>query len=165
MNFDLMARYNQWANMHMIEDLSSMESSVLGSPTNANYGSIMGILNHLMLTDELWLYRFSGFGSPPKSIDKILFNDLSRFKTARKRLDAGIISSIARLGHINATDMLNYTDTEGAAKSGSLIVFVSHFFNHQTHHRGQVQAVSAEKGLKIRDLDLFYFSEYQYRIR
>ena len=33
---------------------------------------------------------------------------------------------------------------------------VTHFFNHQTHHRGQVHAMLTAAGAKPDDTDLFY---------
>jgi len=43
----------------------------------------------------------------------------------------------------------------GAREMGfPLWVVVSHFFNHQTHHRGQVTALLSQQGLDYGTIDL-----------
>ena len=156
MMFILMARYNQWANLRLMEDLASMDEHALRSPTGANYGSIIGILNHLLLGDTLWLHRFTGKGRPPESLDGILHDRLPDFTMARQALDEHIVDFATGLGTVDDACILSYTNTRGEKKSGRMGVLLAHFFNHQTHHRGQIHALAANQGARMRDIDLLY---------
>jgi len=157
MTFALMARYNQWANIRLLEDLASMDENILQSPTGANHASIMGILNHLLLADEAWLHRFTGKGRSPESLDAIRHDLMSEFTTARQTLDKRIVGFVVGLGKVDDAFILDYTNTRGDQKSGNMNELLAHFFNHQTHHRGQIHSLAAHQGAEMRDLDLLYF--------
>ena len=157
MIFVLMAGYNQWANIRLLEDLASIDENVLRSPTGANYGSIIGILNHLLLSDEVWLNRFTGKGGSTESIDIILHDRLPGFTMARQTLDDRIVAFSAGLENIDDAFTLDYINTRGEPKAGKMKVLLTHFFNHQTHHRGQIHSLAANQGADMRDIDLLYF--------
>ena len=44
---------------------------------------------------------------------------------------------------------LTYTNSKGVVSSRNFSELVSHLFNHQTHHRGQVSALLYQKGADI----------------
>ena len=113
MIFELLARYNQWANKRLTEDLTVMDEQALRSPTDANFGSIIGILNHLLLADAVWLNRFTGKGEPPDAIDIILYGTLSEFALARQAMDEQIIAFAAALDPVNNDTILDYANMRG----------------------------------------------------
>ena len=44
---------------------------------------------------------------------------------------------------------LSYTDNEGDAKTFPVQICAQHFFNHKTHHRGQVSTLLSQMNLDI----------------
>ena len=158
--FSLLARYNQWANSRLFEDLTALSDGDLSRPFPVNFGSVTGILNHLLLTDRLWLSRFTGKGNPPKRIDETpypAFSDLSRERGAE---DLRILAFAGALTRETLQGVLSYRNTQNVPQTGFFGGLVMHFFNQQTHHRGQVHALAGSLGLAPRDLDLgFYLIE------
>src|SRR5205085_9094084 len=61
-------------------------------PRDGSFGSIHGLLNHILLGDRIWLARFTGTGAavtPP--LDRELYSDFAGLRAAktRRRLAAG----------------------------------------------------------------------------
>jgi len=48
------------------------------------FGSLHGTLNHLLLTDRLWLQRLTGEGDHPNRLDAILYEGLNRVQSSRR---------------------------------------------------------------------------------
>ncbi|HAR51365.1 MAG TPA: damage-inducible protein DinB, partial [Roseovarius nubinhibens] len=58
-----------------------------------------------------------------------------------------------------ASDLAWYSGTLGRDVTRALGLCVAHFFNHQTHHRGQIHAMLTAAGARPGDTDLFVMPE------
>ncbi len=154
--FITLATYNRWANTRLLEDLIAADDEALLATETVNFGSIMGILNHLLLGDQLWLARFTGQGSAIPSLSDIPFPKLDAFAQARAQEDQRILDFVATLTPAGLRQELRYTNTKNIPFVRPLALCLSHFFNHQTHHRGQVHALMGRYGLSPRDIDLIF---------
>ena len=157
--FAILARYNRWANRRLFEDLSSLAPERLAETSAINFGSALGILNHQLLVDRLWLHRFTGQGERLESVSKIVHPDLDGLREARGAEDERIIAWADDLDPASLDRVLHYNSTSGAPCADKKRLLVAHFFNHQTHHRGQVHAMLGMFGLPARDLDLVYYRQ------
>ena len=54
-----------------------------------------------------------------------------------------------------AGDLTWYSGAAGREVSRPMAMLVTHFFNHGTHHRGQVHAMLTAAGMRTDDTDLF----------
>jgi len=125
-----------------------------------------GTLNHIVVADTLWLKRFASHPSStttlavmvplptPTRLDQIMFDDLEGLKAHRQWLDSVIINWIAALNDDDLDTVLNYQNTKGVASTRSYSSLIVHFFNHQTHHRGQVSTLFSQAGTDIGVTDL-----------
>lgn len=159
--FTTFALYNRWANARLHKDLANLQDEKLHTPLEVNFGSIIGILNHLLLADTLWLDRFSGQGQMVLDIAAIPYPVMPSFLAARQALDEKILSFAASLAGQNIDITLEYKDIAGRSCAADFATLVHHFFNHQTHHRGQVHALASMFGAPLRDIDLVYFLKEQ----
>lgn len=155
--FSVLANYNAWANGVLLQDAAKAGADELNADQGANFSSIMGILNHLILADRLWLFRFTGQGEAPSSVGGIPFPDFVELTSARRELDARIVKYASTLTEEILARQLHFTTTEGVPFTESMRLLLVHFFNHQTHHRGQIHALLGRLGVTPRDLDLAYF--------
>ena len=57
-------------------------------------------------------------------------------------------------------DLTWYSGAMGREVSKPLGLLITHFFNHQTHHRGQVHAMLTAAGQRPDDTDLPFKPEY-----
>ena len=124
----------------------------------AFFKSVHGTLNHLLVADRIWLKRFSGRGDAPNRLDAILFENLDDLRDARHREDERIIAYIDSLSEADLGGRIRYkTITNPVEIEQPLAPALIHFFNHQTHHRGQVHGLLTGFGLEAPSLDLILF--------
>lgn len=165
-HFELMAAYNQHMNSRVYEAASRLTATGLAKERGAFFGSILGTLNHLIVGDTIWLKRFAKQQSSadslrevadlpgPTSLNQIVFNDFTSLSEHRAWLSRQIISWICNLSDSDLESVLSYQNTKGVLAAKRCSSLVLHFFNHQTHHRGQVSALLSQAGAEIGITDL-----------
>jgi len=156
--FRTQALYNRWANARLYAELDKLTPGQLIAPTAANFGSILAIANHLVLADRLWLFRFTGQGDPVPTVDAVPYPSLGELAVARRIEEDRTIAFTTDLDPARLTETLSYRTTEGTPMALPLAVCLAHFFNHQTHHRGQIHGLLGAFGIKAADIDLLGFA-------
>ena len=155
----LMARYGAWQNASLADAADGLGGDARRADRGAFFGSIEGTLNHLLWGDRMWLKRFGANAAPvqgsiPDSVRETA--NWADYRTQRAATDAamqdwaGAVSAEALAGDL--------TWWSGAARrevSRPMALLVTHFFNHATHHRGQVHAMLTAAGAEPGDTDLF----------
>lgn len=158
--YSSLAGYNTWANERVYNAAAKLSEIEYRADRGAFFKSIHGTLNHLLAADRIWMKRFTGKGDAPARLDAILHEDLGSLRAARDREDARIEAYIAQLTEKELATTFSYlTITNPKTVTQPLAPALDHFFNHQSHHRGQAHAILT--GLKGRDfapsLDLILF--------
>jgi uncharacterized damage-inducible protein DinB len=165
-NFMLMATYNQWMNDNLYDVSSQLTAHQLIEDRGAFFGSVLGTLNHILVGDTIWLQRFSCHPSDftalkplrsqpvPKALSQILHADVSALRDARGVMDRTIIDFVAETTETDYSQALTYADTRGNPHRKNFGQLLQHFFNHQTHHRGQVTVLLSQQGLDFGVTDL-----------
>src|SRR5262249_37089159 len=125
-------------------------------PTGVFFVSLHGTLNHLLLTDRLWLKRLTGVGEElPNQLNAILFEDRKELADARATEDKRIIDVVEGYQDVDLIKMIKYANTSGKQFEAPLSDLLMHVFNHQTHHRGQAHScLSILTGKEPPSLDL-----------
>jgi len=136
-HFLMFARYNRWANGQLYDAAGRLTESGLREDRGAFFGSVLGALNHLVVTDRLWLGRLQGASPRGVRLDEQLYDDLAPLRLARCDLDQRIIDQVSSYDEDGFADDLAYETSSGAPQSEPLGQVLAHVFNHQTHHRGQ----------------------------
>ncbi|TJX17004.1 MAG: damage-inducible protein DinB, partial [Mesorhizobium sp.] len=112
----------------------------------------------LLDADRVWMKRFSGEGDAPASIDRIVHRALSVLRLAREAEDKRIISWIDGMSEKALAGRFSYmTLSDMRTISQRLAPALSHFFNHQTHHRGHAHMILTVLGRPSVPLDLVLF--------
>jgi uncharacterized damage-inducible protein DinB len=152
-----MARYNRWQNENVYGVADALSDAERRRNRGAFFGSIHATLNHLVWADRIWMSRLAGTPRPdggiPESIS--LHGDWDDLKRERKDFDAVMIDWADRLDAASLAGELAYHS--GAIKSElrkPKWLLITHMFNHQTHHRGQVHCMLTQAGGKRGDTDL-----------
>jgi uncharacterized damage-inducible protein DinB len=157
-HFQQFAAYNKWANARLYAAALAMPDELYRRPTGVFFGSLHGTLNHLVLTDRLWLKRLTGEGDHPNRLDAILYEDRRELARARIFEDARLASVVSRYDEAALSGPVSYLTTSGKPQEPPLHDILSHLFNHQTHHRGQAHACcSILTGAEPPTLDLLAF--------
>lgn len=157
-----MARYNAWQNGSLIAAANDLTEDALKKFRGAFFGSIQQTFSHLLWADTIWMSRFDNWDAPaggiPESARFVEYWDM--LTDLRADADLMIRNWADSLGPEALDGTLSWYS--GALKSEvarPLEECVMHFFNHQTHHRGQIHAMLTAAGAKPGDTDLFAMPE------
>ncbi|KZN34118.1 DinB family protein [Pseudoalteromonas luteoviolacea] len=165
-NFTLMAKYNQWMNEKIYGAADILTIDELSKDRGAFFGSILATLNHILVGDIIWLTRFATHPDKfaaleymdsieyPSALDQIIYPNFADLKKARFKMDNVIIEFASQLNDKALGSELTYLSTKGEHFNKNFGYLVQHFFNHQTHHRGQLSALLNQAGVEIGDTDL-----------
>ena len=156
--YTALARYNAWANHRLYDAAASLTDDQYRADRGAFFGSVHGTLNHLLVTDRLWMFRFTGQGSTVNQLDAILYDDLVSLHAARQVEDTRIISYIDGLDAEALAGTVRYSRASTPERfEQDLEPALDHLFNHQTHHRGQIHAILTGLASSAPSLDLLVF--------
>ncbi len=162
----LLADYNRWMTERVYQAPRQLDDGQHAADRGAFFGSILGTLNHLVVADTIWLRRFvqhplahtlrSALDDFPRptSLRQSVAPDLDGLRPLRQRLDALIVQWAAGLTPDVLRSDLSYTSTAGVPSTRNFGALVQHFFNHQTHHRGQASTLLLQAGVDVGVTDL-----------
>ena len=155
----LMARYGAWQNEALAGAADGLDEAARRAGRGAFFGSIAGTLNHLLWGDGIWLHRFAGTPKPQAAsiADSVGETaDWAAYRAARRETDAAIGAWAEGLDDDwLAGDLVWWSGAAGREVRKPKAGLVMHFFNHGTHHRGQVHAMLTAAGARPGDTDLF----------
>jgi uncharacterized damage-inducible protein DinB len=166
-NYRFLARYNRWFNQRLYEACEQLTDEERKRDRGAFFHSIHHTLTHLVWADKLWLQRFARQGNTfaaltpallhmPESADYTseLHPDWADLRRTREALDAAIEIWLADMPADFPLVTMRYGNTKGLQREHPAWQALSHFFNHQTHHRGQVTTLLAQAGVDVGVTDL-----------
>jgi len=167
----LLSRYNQWMNDKLYNTAAKLPANELAKDRGAFFGSLLGTLNHIMVADIIWLQRFSTHPAQHPALDEIrmmqkpqalaqtLLDGFTVLSAERQRLDSTIITWCEQLDASDLNHKLAYHNMKGEAAVKNFGSLMLHFFNHQTHHRGQATTLLSQQGLDVGITDLLALIE------
>ncbi|MBA2963978.1 MULTISPECIES: DinB family protein [Ramlibacter] len=171
-NYRRLARYNAWMNERLYDAAEGLPEAERRRDRGAFFGSIDGTLNHLLWADRLWLRRFAsqGVAFPALADDLLALPEGASYGTvlqaewqglrqARRALDAAIVRWVDEMPPEFLLRTLRYANTKGVVREQPAWQPLTHFFNHQTHHRGQVTTLLLQAGVDPGVTDLVAMSE------
>ena len=166
-NYRFLARYNSWFNDRLYDACGQLPDAERRRDRGAFFHSIHGSLNHILWADRLWLGRFvaQGCASPALAGEllelpegavhgTVIHDDWAQLRAARSALDQAIEQWVRDMppGFLLLT--MRYANTKGVRREHPAWQAMTHFFNHQTHHRGQVTTLLTQSGIDVGLTDL-----------
>ncbi len=140
--YQMFAGYNAWCNERLYEAASRIPDTDYRANRGAFFKSLHGTLNHLLVGDRIWMRRFTGRGETPPSLDAVLFDDFVQLRAARRLEDDRINAYVSALRDEDLVKTIRFrTVVNPQTIEQVLAPALDHFFNHQTHHRGQAHAL------------------------
>ena len=166
-NYRFLARYNRWMNQRLYAACDKLTDSQRKADQGAFFKSVHHTLTHLVLADKMWLVRFAGQGvefaalppallSVPEGSDYTsdLHPDWADLQRTRDALDGAIEQWLADMQPEFLTCTMLYANTKGVQRAHPAWQALTHFFNHHTHHRGQVTTLLMQAGVDVGVTDL-----------
>jgi uncharacterized damage-inducible protein DinB len=165
-HFQMFARYNAWANARVLAAAAALDDVRYREDRGAFFKSVHGTLNHLLLTDRVWMNRFTGEGPTYTRLDQVLCEDFVTLKAAREAEDARIVGYVDGLSASAFAGRFRYKRvTTDDWVEQELSPALAHLFNHQTHHRGQIHMLLTSLTGKAPELDLLFFQRIAERAK
>jgi uncharacterized damage-inducible protein DinB len=138
----MFAGYNAWCNGRLYDAAAKLSDADYRADRGAFFRSMHGTLNHLLVGDRIWMKRFTGAGEHPADLGAILYDGFAALRSARVAEDEGISRYIDALSEADLAGTIRYrTIVRPMEIEQELSPALDHFFNHQTHHRGQAHAL------------------------
>jgi uncharacterized damage-inducible protein DinB len=153
-HFRVLARYNRIANERLYTCCSDLGDAEYYSHRRGSFGSIHALLNHILLGDRIWMSRFKGEGHTTPPLNAILYQSLADLRSARMQEDLEIEAFFGNATQDFLVKTLSYINSKGFSYQDSAPLAVLHFFNHQTHHRGQVHVMISQTEIQPPSLDM-----------
>jgi len=149
-----MAKYNGGVNQSLIELLEPLRKEQIMMETKAYYPSIFETVLHNFIADITWLRRYRGVFSENDSLSncqlisleekgfrKEFESDYTKLFQYRKELDDVIILFANGMDEGKLSSVLKYKNYKGEELEKEVWKTLLHWFNHQTHHRGQISVL------------------------
>ena len=170
-NYCFLARYNRWMNQRLYDACEQLGDEERKRAHGAFFGSIHRTLNHLVVADQVWLRRFAQCATdngvtlaslnaalldlPAGSqLDTVLFDDWQALRAKREALDAAIEAWVKEMPDSYPQFTMRYSNSKRVRRAHPAWQAITHFFNHQTHHRGQATTLLTQAGVDIGVTDL-----------
>jgi uncharacterized damage-inducible protein DinB len=151
----LMARYNQWMNRKLYAACAQLTDAQRKENRGAFFGSIHATLNHLLFGDTVWMHRFTGRPLEGLHTHMEFHPELEALREMREVFDREIIDWASKLTpEWLAADFAYTSVSTRITHTKPAWVLVTHMFNHQTHHRGQVTTLLSQMGVDVGVTDL-----------
>ena len=137
--YQLMSEYNRWMNQRLYSVCADIPDEKRKADLGAFFKSIHGTLNHILWADRIWLRRFTGEPFVVGKMGEDVYADFETLRAERDTLDEFILDWARNLRADWLAGLYKFTSVQdGKTRRGPAWVFVTQLFNHQTHHRGQV---------------------------
>jgi uncharacterized damage-inducible protein DinB len=159
-HFSYLSRYNRAANEALVGLLDKLPPAELEAARGSYFGSIRGILDHLIMCDINWLRRFRELFPRLEPLNRprlspsghswmvFEFPDYAEFRAERAKVDAILADFVEAADTSRFGEVLAYSDSHGTARRYIFREALDHVFNHQTHHRGQLSQILDELGVE-----------------
>lgn len=153
-------------NQRQYFSVANLSKAGLYEDKGAFFKSVIGILNHILVGDIIWLKRFAEHPSgrealsyicmleKPSSLNAILFTNFGELNSERKKIDEMIIQWVNQLSYKDIDECISYSNMAGKSFSKSFASLINHLFLHQVHHRGQITTLLSQCGVDFGETDI-----------
>lgn len=153
--YQRLARYNAWMTDKAYAAAGRLSDADRKADRGAFFRSIHSTLNHILFADRVWMSRFAETQYEVKGMGVDLFEDFAELKAAHLSMCEDISNFAEKLTADWLGETMEWTRaTDMVSRQRPRWVLVTHMFNHQTHHRGQVSTLLTQAGQDIGVTDL-----------
>ncbi|MBO6510405.1 MAG: DinB family protein [Roseibium sp.] len=153
--YQRMAKYNAWMTGKAYATADKMSDADRKEDRGAFFKSIHSTLNHLLFGDRAWMNQFTAGGYKVGAMGEDLYADYAELKSQHLAICQDIEDFAATLTPDWLDGTLEWTSRgDGKFRKRPRWICVTHMFNHQTHHRGQLSTLFSQAGLDIGRTDL-----------
>lgn len=139
---DLIYDYHYWMNAQMLAACAALTPEQWGRPLGHSWGSVHGVLVHMLAAEEIWCRRWHG-ETPARLRQPEEFPTLDDLRPAWAERERAVRAFLAGLDEARLAEAFTYTNTRGQVFTVPFGPLLLHVANHGTHHRGELVAMLA----------------------
>lgn len=152
----MMAQYSRWMNEKLYAHAATLSDTQRKQDRGAFFKSLHNTLDHIVWADTIWLGRFTGEQPTLPTAGSILYPEFDAQRARRCELDDAIATWADDVSDDFLSAPLSWTSRiTNKSQTRAAGVAVTHFFNHQTHHRGQATTLLSQCGIDPGVTDLW----------
>lgn len=171
------AFYNRDFNTRLYDLIEPLGDDERRRDRGAFFGSLHATLDHILLADCAWLARFRDNGIAAealagahlpvseKGLSQLLCEDWESLVAARRETDNVLTNWANALTTSDLEAIMQYRNFRGETRDHPAWIAITHLFNHQTHHRGQVTTLLSQLGIDPGVTDYLIVVNRGYRAR
>ena len=153
--FRKLAQANRLANARLHRACALLAASELTAARPAFFGSIQATLNHILLVDRFYLNALEGGALNRPVLDEArACPDLPTLILWQEATDLRLLAHVEAQSADTLAEIVT-VDRGEKAQQDRRDDLLSHVFQHQTHHRGQVHGMLSATPVKPPQLDEF----------
>ena len=153
------AKCNKVINAKMLEIIRKKLKDPLEIQLKGYFFKTLGeLLEHIYVSDMMWMNAFleirdygikivDEVGPIPAYGDKV-FDDFDKYQANRLKLDDLIVKYSQKFENEIFDKTVSRVNRKGEKMERKLWIALMHFFNHQTHHRGQISNILDEMNIE-----------------
>jgi Uncharacterized protein conserved in bacteria len=152
----MMAQYSRWMNEKLYAHAATLTDEQRKADRGAFFKSLHNTLDHIVWGDTIWLGRFTGQQPVLPTAGSILYPEFEAQRARRIELDDAIATWAGGVTEEFLSAPLTWTSRiTNQSQTRAAGLAVTHFFNPQTHHRGQATTLLSQYGINPGVTDLW----------
>lgn len=153
--FRKLAQANRLANARLHRACALLAPAEMTAQRPAFFGSIQATLNHILLVDRFYLNALRGHRLNRAALDEArACPDLPTLTRWQETADMALLAHVQSLSPEELVEFVQ-VDRGEKTQDDRRDDLLSHVFQHQTHHRGQVHGMLSATPVKPPQLDEF----------
>ncbi len=149
-------QYNYWANHRYLAAAEALNEGQLKADQGHSWGSVHGILLHMLGAEWIWLKRWKG-ESPTALLRSEDFPTLSAIREYWQEQEAEMRLFVSAQDPDSLQREVAYANTRGEKFHLPLWQMMLHVVNHSTHHRGELAAMLALMNVAHPEDEAYHF--------
>ena len=141
------ARYSQWAHKWLLDLINTLTAEQQHATIASSFDSLYKTVFHVWGAESLWLGRLN---QEPIKISSDPFNgSMEKLTRALEAVDQQWVDWFASKEDIQLSQKIHYSNQAGQPFHEPYDLLLTHIFNHNTYHNGQLvtmlRALSVDK--------------------
>ncbi|MGH9441835.1 MAG: DinB family protein [Thermoanaerobaculia bacterium] len=156
-DFENLYAYNRWANERAAASCRQLTADEYERKIGGGWPSVRDTLVHIGSATKAWHERFLG-RSPSRLLTGADVPAIDEAIALLEKADADLTRFVRETPPERRTEILAYTNLQGAVKKVPYWAVFRHAVNHASYHRGQISTMIRSMGKDPKPTDLVFWA-------
>lgn len=154
------ALYSQWAHERLLDLINTLTPEQHHTAIPSSFNSLYKTVSHKWGAESIWFARLSN--GTAKAPGDPFNGSMEKISNSLKEVDEQWVNWIREKSDSQLSDKMHYTNTAGQEFYQPYDILLTHIFNHNTYHNGQLVTMLRALGVeKIPATDFVAWSRLQ----